>query len=644
MSILLEQLLNAVALAALLFLVSVGLSLVFGILRVVNFAHGDLLHARRLPLLHDGRRCREASGSRWSLVPPRRRDLRRAARELDAPLHLPAPADLPAPPHLRARPDARGGRAARLRPHREAGGPAARCSRARSRSPDSPTRATGSSSSSSASPSGSASGSSSRRTRAGLVIRAVAQNSEMADCLGADVRRVRTLVFGVACALAGLGGVAAAPMTSAYLGMGISVIVDAFVVVVVGGLGSIGGSMAGSLIVGAAQTWGGFYLPETAMVIMYAVMGAILIFRPIGPVRRRGVTGAMTGVQRALALAALVVLGALPLRAGALPALDPDRADDLRPLRALPRPHHGLHGHGLLRPRRLLRTRRVRQRAPPHHFAVPIPVALLAGALLAGAMALPIGYISTRATGIYFAMLTLAFAQLLYTIAYKWRDLTGGSDGIAGVPKTIALVGRAEPGLADRVLLPRRGESRASRCSSAAGSCDRRSAARFRPFARTSGSSRCSARIRGGSSSAVFVISAVFAGLAGALFAPFRGFASPEVMFWVLSGQALMMVIIGGIGHAHRTGARGDGVHADPGGALAATPSSGCSSREPSSCSWSSSCPADSSGAVRSLAQTGRASARPQEPPQAERRADGAHPRDPRALAAPSAPSAPWPT
>jgi branched-subunit amino acid ABC-type transport system permease component len=121
-----------------------------------------------------------------------------------------------------------------------------------------------------------------RATRAGLVIRAVAQNSEMADCLGADVARVRTLVFGAACALAGLGGVAAAPMTTAYLGMGIGVIVEAFVVVVIGGLGSMGGSMAGSLIVGAAQSWGAFYLPEAAMVIMYAVMGAILIFRPWG--------------------------------------------------------------------------------------------------------------------------------------------------------------------------------------------------------------------------------------------------------------------------------------------------------------------------------------------------------------------------
>jgi branched-chain amino acid transport system permease protein len=120
------------------------------------------------------------------------------------------------------------------------------------------------------------------RTRAGLVIRAVAQNAEMASCLGTDVRRVRTGVFALACALAGLGGVVAAPMLSAYLGMGIAVIVDAFVVVVIGGLGSIGGSIVGSLIVGAAQTWGGFFMSEIAMAVMYAVMAAILIFRPWG--------------------------------------------------------------------------------------------------------------------------------------------------------------------------------------------------------------------------------------------------------------------------------------------------------------------------------------------------------------------------
>jgi len=181
------------------------------------------------------------------------------------------------------------------------------------------------------------------------------------------------------------------------------------------------------------------------------------------------------------------------------------------------------------------------------NFAVPVPVALLGGALLAGAVAFPVGYLSTRATGIYFAMLTLAFAQLLYTIAYKWRDLTGGSDGIAGVPKTTLWWGG--PSLASPIayyylvagslvlsMLLCRGLVRS-------------------PFGRALMAIRENERkfsVLGQDPRrfklAVFVIAAVFAGLAGALFAPFRGFASPEVMFWVLSGQALMMVIIGGIG------------------------------------------------------------------------------------------------
>jgi len=181
------------------------------------------------------------------------------------------------------------------------------------------------------------------------------------------------------------------------------------------------------------------------------------------------------------------------------------------------------------------------------HFAQPIPVALVAGALLAGAVALPVGWFSTRATGIYFAMLTLAFAQFLYTVAYKWRDLTGGSDGIAGVPKTSLFWGGpslASPnafyflvaGCLVLSLIVARALVRSpfGRALEAIRENERRFTSLGRdprPFKLV-----------------VFVIAAVFAGLAGALFAPFRGFASPEVMFWVFSGQGLMMVVMGGIG------------------------------------------------------------------------------------------------
>jgi len=181
------------------------------------------------------------------------------------------------------------------------------------------------------------------------------------------------------------------------------------------------------------------------------------------------------------------------------------------------------------------------------HFEPPIPVALLAGALLAGVVAAPVGWFSTRATGIYFAMLTLAFAQLLYTVAYKGRDLTGGSDGIAGVPKTTLFWGG--PSLAERrtfyylvavivVLSLLACHALVRSPFGRALQAIRENEHRFVSLGRDSRPFKL----------VVFVIAAAFAGLAGALFAPFRGFASPEVMFWVLSGQGLMMVITGGIG------------------------------------------------------------------------------------------------
>jgi branched-chain amino acid transport system permease protein len=120
------------------------------------------------------------------------------------------------------------------------------------------------------------------RTRLGLLIRATSQNAEMVHALGVDVQVVRAGVFGLGCGLAALGGVMATPLVSAHLGMGVNVVVDAFVIVIIGGMGSFGGSIVGSLLIGLVQTFGNFYLPDLALAAIYLTMIAVLVLRPRG--------------------------------------------------------------------------------------------------------------------------------------------------------------------------------------------------------------------------------------------------------------------------------------------------------------------------------------------------------------------------
>ena len=120
------------------------------------------------------------------------------------------------------------------------------------------------------------------RTRFGLLIRATSQNPEMVHALGTDVQLVRSGVFGIGCGLAALGGVLAAPLITASLGMAGSAVVDAFVIVIIGGMGSFLGSLIGALIVAFVQVFGNYYLPEAAMAFMYLVMLIVLVVRPGG--------------------------------------------------------------------------------------------------------------------------------------------------------------------------------------------------------------------------------------------------------------------------------------------------------------------------------------------------------------------------
>jgi branched-chain amino acid transport system permease protein len=120
------------------------------------------------------------------------------------------------------------------------------------------------------------------RTRAGLIIRAVSQNSEMVHALGVDVDLVRSAVFGLGCAMAAVGGVLAAPLLTAFLGMGTTIVIDAFVIVIIGGMGSFLGSVIGSVLVGFVQVIGTYYFQELALALMYLLMLGVLIVRPGG--------------------------------------------------------------------------------------------------------------------------------------------------------------------------------------------------------------------------------------------------------------------------------------------------------------------------------------------------------------------------
>jgi len=120
------------------------------------------------------------------------------------------------------------------------------------------------------------------RTRLGMLIRAVTYSREMASALGVDVPKTYTGVFMLGAFLAGFGGVAAAPVTSITLGMDHIVLIQCFIVVVIGGMGSISGAFLGSIILGLLNSFGILYLPQLALVFGFALMAVILILRPYG--------------------------------------------------------------------------------------------------------------------------------------------------------------------------------------------------------------------------------------------------------------------------------------------------------------------------------------------------------------------------
>jgi branched-chain amino acid transport system permease protein len=120
------------------------------------------------------------------------------------------------------------------------------------------------------------------RTRVGMAIRAGASNREMVQSLGVDIRLLYRIVFAAGVALAVFAGMIAAPVSSVYPGMGNQVLIISFVVVVIGGIGSVRGALVASLLVGVVDTFGKVLIPQTAGILVYVLMAAILLWRPEG--------------------------------------------------------------------------------------------------------------------------------------------------------------------------------------------------------------------------------------------------------------------------------------------------------------------------------------------------------------------------
>lgn len=181
------------------------------------------------------------------------------------------------------------------------------------------------------------------------------------------------------------------------------------------------------------------------------------------------------------------------------------------------------------------------------HLQLPLPIGIILGVVISTVIAIPIAWICTKSTGVSFAMLTLAFAQLGYAMLYRFKEFTGGSDGIGGIPRPNGPFGidffQGKAGYFYLVVFCLVGSYLL--CRSLVRS----------PFgAVLAGIRENEIKTQAlGYNTRAYKLAAVVAGygfgsLAGALYTPFAGFVAPELFFWMVSGRVLIMVIVGGAG------------------------------------------------------------------------------------------------
>ncbi|MDQ2927901.1 MAG: ABC transporter permease [Pseudomonadota bacterium] len=402
------------------------------------------------------------------------------------------------------------------------------------------------------------------RTRWGLLVRAATQDREMLGALGVNQRWLFTSVFALGTSLAALGGALQMPHEPANLNLDLALIGEVFVVVVVGGMGSIVGAFVAAVLIamvkavciaaGSIDLFGAsFPLSKLTLVAEFMVMAIVLVWRPWGLFGKpQSVARGQIALESPLrplpaqwkragwvALAALVFVAALNAPAPYVVVLMIDMLIAVlfaASLHFLMGPsgmhsfgHAAYFGLGAYGAALFFKA-----------LGWPMELSLLLAPLLAAAGAFVFGWFCVRLSGVYLAMLTLAFAQIVWSIVFQWDAVTGGSNGLVGIwpspwlaPKPVyyLLV------LAFTVL-----------------GCDLLVRMLKAPFGLALRASRDSP-LRAAAIGirvprlqwAAFVVAGTIAGLAGALFAFAKGTISPETLGVGKSVDGLVMVLLGGV-------------------------------------------------------------------------------------------------
>jgi branched-chain amino acid transport system permease protein len=402
------------------------------------------------------------------------------------------------------------------------------------------------------------------RTRWGTLVRAATQDRDMVGALGVNQVWLFTSVFALGAMLAGLGGALQLPREPANLEMDLHTIGSAFVVVVVGGMGSIPGAYLSALLIAELKAlciWLGLVeifgmsisFSKLTLVVEFLVMAVVLVVRPWGLLGRPQAVSRHAGTAEeplrpadrplklsAALLAAVLVL--LPLMTAGSPYVTVLMIDLLIAALFAASLHFimgpgGMHsfGHaayfGLGAYAAALLVRSV---------GLPMEGALIVAPVVAALGALVFGWFCVRLSGVYLAMLTLAFAQITWAVVFQWDNFTGGSNGLTGVWPSSWLADKRSYYYLTLLLV--------------AGGVLWLRRALFSPFGYALRASRDSA-LRADAIGidvkrmqwVAFIVVGVFAGLAGALFAFSKGSISPDSLHVGKSVDGLVMVLLGGV-------------------------------------------------------------------------------------------------